>query len=169
MDCPTVLKTNIEQLNLRILKAADSGCLYKLIQRNRQHLTKAGDYLDYVERSQQDHHSVLTNPESTEYIFGMMNEEELVGVVSIIQHKPAVFGLGYWLNENSMGHGFAAQSVASVISYLFEQSADEIWAGISHGNTASINLVTRFGFELVREQPSHKSYCLKRRKQEVRL
>jgi [ribosomal protein S5]-alanine N-acetyltransferase len=55
--------------------------------------------------------------------------------------------LGYWLDREASGHGFAREAVARVVRYAFAQrKLHRAEASIAPDNTASIRLIEALGF-----------------------
>jgi len=156
-----LIKTGIEALVLRTIKAPDVDALYDLIQANRAHLTQNGDYIEMVERSHEEIKNEFVDGEQNSEVFGLQYFDHLIGSVSLIRYEESVFGLGYWISADQSGKGLMSEAVKATVDFAYHRyQASEIWAGITPSNRQSINLVTRLGFKLAREQPTHKSYKL---------
>ena len=156
-----ILNTRITHLSLKLLVTEDAESIFTLIQDNKLNLTHNGDYQDLIKRNLQRTRSELSEPEENEEIFGVFLQDQIVGTATLIRHAPAIYGLGYWLGEAFRGHGYMTESIRSLVDYACgRHQATEIWAGIKHANTPSIELVTRLGFKLVRDQETHLSFQL---------
>ena len=155
------LPTNVSSLHLKSLGGHHAEEVYELIQHNRQHLTRYGDYEDLVIKDLDSIRLDIANTPSHESAFGLLLETQMIGTVSLIKYEEYVFGLGYWRAENYSGHGYMTEAVRTLVDFsISSQGATELWAGIKPGNIPSINLAKRLGFRLAREQPSHVSYKL---------
>ena len=118
--------------------------MYDLVQRNKEHLTRNADYLDLVARSVEDWFKFLSSPSENELSLGMAVGGSLIGIVTLIYYKPGIFGLGYWLDANHLGHGYATSACRSLIKYAKEtHDAAEVWAGIKPQNSASVAVAER--------------------------
>lgn len=148
------------ELKLSELDESDAPILYKLVQKNRTHLARLGDYNDLVDLPEtgiQDHLEIDPN----QIKFGIYLKRTLIGTVSLITYRPNIFGLGYWIDFDQATKGYTTEAVRAVVDFARQrQNAREIWAGVSPKNEASIRLVQRLGFKLARTQETHLSYCL---------
>ena len=149
-----------EDLAIKRLSAAHAAALFELIQRNRSHLTQHGDYRELVDLDAATLAARLSL--DTEAAFGIFLQGELIGTVTLIHYQKGVCGLGYWISSEQTGRGYVGLSCQALID-LARSHLDvrEFWAGITHGNEASIAVVSRLGFVLERTQPTHLSYLLR--------
>lgn len=158
---PDGLPTALPDLRLRQLQPVDAATLIRLVQRNRMHLTRHGDYGDLVE-TDVDTLALQLGNRSGQITFGICLGEQIVGTVTLIRHQPGVFGLGYWISAEHGGRGYVSHACQALIDAAEAHlDAREIWAGITHGNHASIAVATKLGLELARTQPGHLSYLLR--------
>lgn len=134
-------------VTIRPLNASDAVEFHTLIQENRSHLTQNGDYSDLVEKGLAGIREMLLHADVSGYLFGIFEHAELVGVVSLVPVDPPRYGCGYWLAEAATGRGLATEALRSLIVYaLHVLAATDIYAGVTHGNEASIDVLTRTGF-----------------------
>ena len=153
---------NPKSVSLKELSPENAHELHQLVQSNQVFLTGNGDYIDYVALTEDQHRSRLEGTDRPEIDYGIMVDGSLVGVVTLINHSPGVFGLGYWISERNAGKGLTSQAVDMLIRDSQERcGAQEFWAGITPSNQKSIDLVSRLGFELARTQETHLSYRLR--------
>lgn len=119
-------------------------------------------------------HSVLSNPEATNYWFEpphssvQQSEEWLTSMMQIpaetgedfiVEHDGRVIGkvgfhafpvIGFILHPDSWGQGFAREAVAAVISRAFEvQKLEFIDADVDPRNERSLRLLKSLGFKEV--------------------
>lgn len=76
--------------------------------------------------------------------------KENIGVISVYNYKPEhkKAELGYWLLPRFWGKGIATEVLHFVIKFWQEQKGiHRLEAFIEHGNTASIKLLERAGFQ----------------------
>jgi RimJ/RimL family protein N-acetyltransferase len=59
--------------------------------------------------------------------------------------------IGYWLDQAATGRGIATAACRAAIDYSRSLGASEVYAGITNGNTPSIGVVTRLGFEHIQD------------------
>lgn len=160
-EIPHELPTENSALTLSVLTRGDAAALHWLIGRNTEHLGAHGDYLDMIAKTPGQIEADLAQPSDSELQFAMRRGGEILGVVTLIAHKPGVYGLGYWLGAEHTGRGVVTMSCRALIDAAAQvPGAREIWAGITHGNEASIAVVTRLGLTLIREQATHVSFML---------
>ncbi len=160
LDLPVRLSTAVPAVSLVRLTPADAPALLRLIQTNRDHLTQHGDYEDLVAKNAEQLRQQLGG--SQEAAYGIRRHGELIGSATLIRHRDGVYGLGYWIGAEQAGCGYVTACCLALIDLARDKlDAGEIWAGITHGNEASINVVTRLGFSLERTQPTHLSYLLR--------
>jgi len=155
-----LLRTSIPSLELSELESKDAATLHALVQDNRAHLTRLGDYTDLVDFSTEQLRDQLSADEPRQ--FGILHAGTLIGTVTLIKYQPTIYGLGYWIASSQSGRGYMTEAVRAVIDFAASEcGAEEIWAGITPTNEPSIKLVRRLGFELARTQETHLSFCLR--------
>ena len=156
-----ILKTDIINLNLKLLATEDAEGIFTLTQNNKLHLAKNGDYQDLIDRTLQATRIELSEPAENEESFGVFLQGQIIGIATLINYEPGIYGLGYWLGEAYQGHGYMTRAVRSLITYARDRyEATEFWAGIKRTNHSSIKLVTQLEFTLKREQETHLSFQL---------
>lgn len=155
------LGTEDPGLTLSVLTRGEAAALHGLIGRSADQLGAHGDYQDLIAKTVDEIEADLANPADNELSLGIRRGGEILGVVTLIAHEPGVYGLGYWLGAEHTGQGIVTTCCRALIEAVAQApGAREIWAGITHGNEASVGVVTRLGFALVREQETHRSYML---------
>lgn len=146
----TVLHTGHAELTLRPMVPDDAANYVTLVQRNREHLTRHGDYADAVQADVAAVRAEFARIEDRPLRFGMVLEGALVGRVDLVAVEPPRYGLGYWVSEEASGRGLATSAVAAVLTYAADAlQATDVFAGVTHGNARSIALLTRLGFQPV--------------------
>ena len=156
------LSTSLEGVRLALLTIDDADEYFDLIQANRDHLTQHGDYVDLFAKDRRQIAGELAGSSGSERIFGIVVAKAIVGSVALIRYTPETYGIGYWISSDCEGRGYVTACCDALISAAkSDLGAKEMWAGITHGNRASIAVVTRLGFELAREQSTHLSFLLR--------
>jgi ribosomal-protein-serine acetyltransferase len=156
-----ILKTDIKNIYLKSLAVEDAESIFTLVKKNKAHLTQNEDYQDLIERDLQTTRLEISKSGVTEESFGIFMQDQILGIATLINYKPTVYGLGYWIGEEFQGNGYMTEAIRSLINFACNRyEVTELWAGIKHSNSSSIALVTRLGFELKREQESHLSFQL---------
>jgi RimJ/RimL family protein N-acetyltransferase len=83
-------------------------------------------------------------------MFGIVADESLIGRIDPVAIDPPRFGLAYWVSEERTRVGIASAAVAAIIVYAHRSlGATDVYAGVSHGNTASERVLDRNGFARV--------------------
>ena len=86
---------------------------------------------------------------------------DLVGRADLNAVRSGHFVVGYWLGEGQTGRGFATAAVRALIDFgRAVLGATEFWAGVTHGNEASIRVLERLGFEFVERLERHTRFHL---------
>lgn len=95
-------------------------------------------------------------PEVTRgFVNGVWHEGEMIGMVFIIDQE-----LGYAFSPPFWGQGYASEAATAAIDFGFEQYPwDEICAGVWIDNPASVQLLTKLGFE---NRPDTIGFCVAR-------
>ncbi|MFD8013604.1 GNAT family N-acetyltransferase [Streptomyces sp. NPDC058955] len=146
--CPT-LETGVSQLTLCALTAERAAEYYALIDRNREHLTQHGDYQTLAASDYKTAHAELLNDPSPSLRRGILLHGALIGRVDLVAVNPPKYGLGYWLDHEATGHGYATAACRALIEYgAAVLGATDVFAGVTHGNCKSSTVLTRLGFEV---------------------
>jgi RimJ/RimL family protein N-acetyltransferase len=135
---------------LRRLSSADAPAYHDAVQRNRDHLTAIGDYLDEVELSIDDFRQRFGDVSDQSLLMGIWRDDVLVGHVALLHREPPRWGLGYWRAREATGLGIATAAVGAVLEFgRHELGVEEVLAGVTHGNAKSVAVLERLGFEVV--------------------
>jgi RimJ/RimL family protein N-acetyltransferase len=160
MNMPLALATVRPGLVLRSLVADDSASYAALLSANAAHLTRHGDYTDAVSASAEEHAAgfAAANPLHN---FGIYESDQLVGSVTLVPVDPPRFGLGYLLAEQACGRGIPTLAVDTVARHAWERlAATDLFAGVTHGNLASVAVLHRVGFQRVATFDTYDRYHL---------
>ncbi len=150
------LPTAMPDLRLLELLPEDAEAYYALVDRNREHLTQHGDYLDLGEATPETVAEDLADPENRNARFGVWFGDQLIGRVDLNPRTTEDFVLGYWLGREYTGKGYATVACAALIAYGQEAlGARAIWAGVTKGNLKSAAVLQRLGFEAVSDQGTY--------------
>lgn len=160
-DIGRELATDLQQIHLSRLTTEDTDPLFDLVQQNKNHLNLHGDFRDLTAKTREQIYAELAAPRENEFSYAIRKETHILGVVTLIAYKPKIFGIGYWIGADHTGHHYVTSCCRALIAETREVlGAQEIWAGITHGNSSSISVVTRLEFVLMRDQATHLSYAL---------
>jgi RimJ/RimL family protein N-acetyltransferase len=141
------LATDFPELTLCELTLADAREYYELIDGNRAHLSRLGDFeaertatLEWVRR-------YFEQPPDRNVRFGIRRHGALVGRVDLNPVDPPHYALGCWVSGDAEGHGYASAACRAAAEYARDAlGAVDVSARIAHGNARSEAMVARVGF-----------------------
>ena len=160
LDVPQ-LETSVEGVVLRLLTDTDTQSYFEVIDRNRDHLSRFGDYqeektatLAWVQRH-------LANAPEDNLRLGIWCDSALIGRADLNMPQPRKFVIGYWLDSEFTGKGYATACCRTIIDYARSSlGATDIFAGVTHGNAKSIAVLKRLGFDQVMEFETYSRFHL---------
>jgi RimJ/RimL family protein N-acetyltransferase len=154
-----VLRTEFDGVVLRELTADDAEAYHALLVANREHLTRFGDYRDEVSRSLPEVRRRLAEPSGQHVRYGIHADGRLVGRVDLIAVEPPRYGLGYLLDGRATGRGYATGACRAVIEFAVAHlRATDVFAGVTHGNAASVAVLRRLGLGPVADFDTYTRY-----------
>jgi RimJ/RimL family protein N-acetyltransferase len=137
-------------LVLRALTPEDADAYYVLLDRNRRHLSRRGDYEEESDATRAWVGRHLDQDPGPGLRYGIRLDGELIGRIDLIAVDPPRYGIGYWLGQDHTGAGRATAACVAVIDHAVRVlGATDIFAGVTHGNDKSAALLRRLGFEPV--------------------
>ncbi|WP_309141795.1 GNAT family N-acetyltransferase [Streptomyces griseicoloratus] len=155
------IPTHVPGLVLRELTLQDADVYYALLDRNRKHLSRLGNYQAESEATPAWVREHLSEDPGLSRRYGIRLNGELIGRVDLIAVDPPRYGTGYWLCESHVGAGHATAACAALYVYAArELGATDIFAGVTHGNDKSVALLRRLGFEPVADFEEYTRYRL---------
>ncbi|MER5299279.1 GNAT family protein [Streptomyces lasiicapitis] len=98
------LPTRLPDLVLRELTAQDADAYYALLDRNREHLSRLGDY-QAESRATPEWVREHLDEDPGGLRYGIRLGGRLIGRVDLIAVDPPRYGTGYWLDEAHVGAG----------------------------------------------------------------
>lgn len=141
------LTSRVPGLSLRALTPADADAYYALLDRNREHLGRLGDFRDETRADPAWVRAHLANAPERDLRYGIRLRGELIGRVDLIAVDPPRYGTGYWLDTGHTGAGYATAACAALYDYAARAlGATDVYAGVTHGNDPSVALLGRLGF-----------------------
>jgi RimJ/RimL family protein N-acetyltransferase len=147
---PLAVPTDLPELVLRDLTADDSDAYYELVNRNRDHLRRHGDYARESNATRDSVIAYFADPSDHNIRFGIWLGSELIGQVDLNPVDPPHYTIGYWLSGDRTGHGHLTRACRAAIRYGRDAlSATDIFAGVTHGNDESVAVLRRLGFARV--------------------
>lgn len=167
MDAPRTdsrkqtIPTDLPDLNLVELTLDDARAYYCLVDRNRDHLTQHGDYLDLKEATMESVIDHLSDPADKNAKFGIWLNDMLIGRADLSPRVPGHLVIGYWLGGEYTGNGYATMACKALIQHGQDRlGATDIFAGVTKGNTASEALLGRLGFERIEDKDTYTLFRL---------
>jgi RimJ/RimL family protein N-acetyltransferase len=155
------LATDLPELVLRELSSPDADTYYALLDRNRDHFRRFGDYTEEINATREWVASYFDDPPDGNTRFGIWLRGQLIGRVDLNPVDPPRYGIGYWLSGASTGHGYATVACRAAIDYGRDVlGATDVFAGVTVGNNKSIAVLIRLGFVLVAQFDSYDRYHL---------
>ncbi|MEU2605243.1 GNAT family N-acetyltransferase [Streptomyces albus] len=144
------LPTRIPGLLLRELTVEDADAYYALLDHNRAHLGRLGDYQAEVAATPAWVRAHLAEVPDTGLRYGIRLHGELIGRVDLPAVDPPRYGTGYWLDAAHTGAGRATAACAALYEHAARAlGATDVFAGVTHGNDRSVALLRRLGFRPV--------------------
>jgi ribosomal-protein-serine acetyltransferase len=145
---------------LRSLQEQDGPAFHQLLQDNAVHLMRFGDYVDSIAEDV-DHWVDEFSASDPRLDFGIYEQETLVGRAALNPVAPPSYGCGYLLSANACGRGLATLAVSALLAHArTELGATDVYAGVTHGNAASVAVLRRVGFARVASFPKYDRYHL---------
>lgn len=142
-----VLTTALPGLVLDALGPEEAGTFYDLLQRNRDHLTALGDFVDDVAAPPEKWVAEFALPDTEGGRFGLFLDRRLIGRLDLVAVDPPKYSIGYWLDAGHIGRGYAKAALTSLLAFAQDElGASDIYAGVTHGNVRSEALLARLGF-----------------------
>lgn len=134
-------------LTLRPLTVDDVEAYHELIVRNREYLTRHGDYEEMKVATRESVARDFEGPPDWNLRFGLRLEDQLVGRADINPVDPPRYSIGYWLDEGATGRGYMTAACAALIDFArVRLGATDVFAGVTHGNDRSVAVLERLGF-----------------------
>ncbi len=147
-------------LVLRSLVPYDGAAYAALLTAYAAHLTRFGDSTDAV-RAFAEEHATRFAAANPLHNFGIYESGQLVGSVTLVPVNPPRFGFGYLLAEQACGRGIATLAVDTIAPHAWQRyGATDLFAGVTHGNLASVAVLHRTGFQRVATFDTYDRYHL---------
>jgi RimJ/RimL family protein N-acetyltransferase len=145
---PVRLKTNQSGLTLRRFEKKDAPALFKLIDRNRDHLSRFGEPTSQKYPDSESVYRSIVYPDNLErFRYGIWKGKRLVGTVNLTRKKHGVAEVGYWVGKEFAGKGYARIATQTLVNYaLMATDISEVRAHIHISNMASVATILHAGF-----------------------
>ncbi|ALG07528.1 GNAT family N-acetyltransferase [Kibdelosporangium phytohabitans] len=155
------LVTADPRLRLRTLDMADVEDYWRLVEHNRDHLGRHGDYAELRAADREMIRAGFAHPLDGEFALGIRVDGDLVGEMVLTPVDPPRYSLGYWLDEKAVGNGYATNAGRALLMWARENTGiTDVYAGVTFGNRPSIAVLDRLGFTEVSDQDTYTRYRL---------
>lgn len=140
---PAEIETDMPGLILRhITTLADDEQHVEYMHRNREHLAEFGNTVDETVED-----AIKRRLESGDGQFGIWYNDKLIGTVAYqTEHSDTEAAMGISLDKDETGRGYATAALKALTRYAVTRF-DRVYAEVEVGNTNSINLLQRSGFQ----------------------
>ncbi|MFD4577882.1 GNAT family N-acetyltransferase [Streptomyces sp. NPDC058417] len=86
----------------------------------------------------------------TQWSWGILHEDDLIGLISLRRRTPVMGTLSYILREDTWGHGYATQAAHQVVADAFSTAGLHRLEAMHHpDNPASGRVLVKAGFTRV--------------------
>ncbi|ONI76941.1 hypothetical protein ALI144C_32995 [Actinosynnema sp. ALI-1.44] len=155
------LVTADPRLRLRTLEMADVDDYWRLVERNRDHLGRHGDYAELRAADHEMIRAGFAHPLDGEFAFGIRVAGDLVGEMVLNPVDPPRYSLGYWLDEKATGNGYVTNAGRALVRWARENTAiTDVYAGVTFGNRSSVAVLDRLGFTKVSDLDTYTRFRL---------
>ena len=93
--------------------------------------------------------------ETSEVIWGMDKDGQLIGMISISPNEAGRADLGYWLAPQLWGAGLMSEAVQAVVEYARDKGFDLLSAHVHQGNEGSVKVLMKNGFSYLGTAETH--------------
>ncbi len=144
-----------EGLELLQINLENKNELFSLIDINRNYLRKWLPWLDDIRSVKDLEKQISTSIE--EYLNGqgisysIKLNNKIIGNISLnwIDYNNRSCGIGYWISENFMGHGFMTKCCSRLMQHCFNDlNMHRFVIEVATGNIPSISVAQRLGMRL---------------------
>jgi ribosomal-protein-serine acetyltransferase len=131
-----------------------------LLDRNRRHLTRHGNYRDALTAARSTVKDEL-NATTDSLVLGVWLARALIGRIDLIPKEPGIFVIGYWLGHDVVGHGYMTMACRALLAHARAVlDVVTVYAGVRKGNRASEAVLERLGFVCVQNMGTYHRFRL---------
>ena len=147
-----ILKT--PRLNIRYIKPDDWKSLLEIWEDfNASEFSRydVPHSLDEAEVRMKAEHWAKISPMKEHIFFAVCNQEEMLGYIDF--HKNIdCYECGYCFHSKFHGHGYAIESMRTLMEWLSQDGSGRFVAGTALNNLPSVRLLTSLGFRKIKEE-----------------
>lgn len=157
------LVTADPRVRLWPLDVTDADDYWRLLDRNRDHLGRHGDYAELCAADYEMVRAGFEHPTPGEYAYGIRVDRELAGEIVLHPVNPPHYSLGYWIDEKATGNGHVTAAGQALLDWAWRDTGiTEVYAGVTFGNRSSIAVLDRLGFAKVSDVDTYTRFRLRR-------
>ena len=130
-------------ISLRRLGVDEGPLLHSMLQANAEHLTRLGDFADEVALTLDE---VAARLADGIVRFVIEDDGVPVGHLALVPVDPPRWTVGYWVAEEHIGRGVCTAAVRRALDEARALGATDLYAGVTHGNDASMAVLRKVGF-----------------------
>lgn len=139
---PFKLDTERNGVKLRQLTIENAPAYFAAIDASREHL---GDIADKYPTLESVEASILKPDNRKKLRMGIWDGDIFVGTATLT-HEAQTAEIGYWLDANNTGQGYATLAVRALADYANNMSFNRTLAKVRAENEAGIRVLDRAGF-----------------------
>jgi RimJ/RimL family protein N-acetyltransferase len=87
--------------------------------------------------------------------YGVLRADRLVAALGLMLDGPQSAELAYWVRPEQRRRGIGVRSVVALTAWAHRSGLARLWLEIDPGNTASLELARRAGYQLEQRPPRH--------------
>ncbi|OGH24091.1 MAG: hypothetical protein A3B47_04450 [Candidatus Levybacteria bacterium RIFCSPLOWO2_01_FULL_39_24] len=149
---PIEIASSDGEIVLRQFTLRDSEEIFSLIDRNREHLSQFGDDTADKYPTLQSVRKSIEHPKNPERLrFAIRNKQgQFVGSINLTPYETdSTQGeIGYYLGAEFQGKRYMGKAVEIITNYGFDfLNYKTIYGDIVEGNTASVNVLLKAGYQ----------------------
>lgn len=138
-------------VTLRQYTLDDAKDAFRLIERNREHLSQFGDDTARKYPTLGSFEESIRHPKNPNRLrFGVWNDKNvLVGTINLTpdSDNPCRGEMGYYLGEEFLRQGYMQRAVNALAAYAFDKlEYAALYGKVTKGNVASAKILVRLGF-----------------------
>ncbi len=142
---------------LRQFTSEDSGEIFELIDKNREHLSQNGDDTSHKYPTRRSVRESIENPKNPKRLrFTIRSLEGIyVGSINLTpeENDPKAGEIGYYLGAKYTGKGIATSAVETLADFAFNNLGYEVLFGkVAITNSSSLNVLLKAGFSEEKQQ-----------------
>lgn len=146
----------MEKVTLAVLDASLAAQYAAAYRRNAAHLHLEPDEAQVTDATMAER---LDDPADRNVKFAVVLDGAVVGRVDLNPVAPPKYTIGYWIDHCVAGRGYGRAAVRLAIEHARRAlGATDVYAGVTHGNEASVRLLRGVGFLKVADMGDYERF-----------